>query len=261
VEALRDFSKAGGTHTVLCHLPYSEVPIGSPADFAESYDITVRMAERGTAETDVRVFACVGPYPVLLLPLSERFGLARAVEIMKGGMEEAQKVVLAGHAVAIGEIGRPHFPVPPDIWEASNEIMGYGMELAREASCPVVLHTESADPAVMLDLAQRADGARLRREMVVKHYSPPLVLAEENHGLFPSVLASKPAINEALSKGDRFVMETDFLDEPSRPGAVMNINTVPKRTKALLASGVLTEERAVRIHKDNPERIYGIEID
>jgi len=41
----------------------------------------------------------------------------------------------------------------------------------------------------------------------------------------------------------------------------MNINTVPKRTKALIASGELTEERAFRIHKDNPERIYGIRIE
>lgn len=235
--------------------------MSAPADFAESYNITVRMAERANTETEVRAFACVGPYPVLLIGLAERFGLPRAIEIMKGGMEEAQKVVLDGRAIAIGEIGRPHFPVPPEIWEASNEIMGYGMELAREASCPVVLHTEASDPAVMLDLAQRADRAGLSRDKVVKHYSPPLVLPEENHGLFPSVLSSKPAVHEALGKGDRFVMETDFLDEPSRPGAVMNINTVPKRTKALLASGALTEERAMRIHKDNPERIYGISIE
>jgi TatD-related deoxyribonuclease len=139
--------------------------------------------------------------------------------------------------------------------------MRYGMELAREASCPVVLHTESSDPAVMLDLARIADAAGLRRDKVVKHYSPPLVREDENHGLFPSVLASRPAVAEALSKGDRFVMETDFLDERTRPGAVMNITTVPKRTKALLASGALTEERALRIHKDNPEHIYGIEME
>jgi TatD-related deoxyribonuclease len=237
------------------------VPISSAADFAESYKITIRMAERGNAETNVKVFACVGPYPVLLIGLAERFGLSQAAEIMRGGMDEAQKLVLEGKAVAIGEIGRPHFPVSSDIWEASNQIMVYGMELAREAGCPVVLHTESGDPAVMLDLARHADKAGLSREKVVKHYSPPLVLLEENHGLFPSVLSSKPSIHEALSKGDRFVMETDFLDEPSRPGAVMNINTVPKRTKALLASGAMTEEQASRIHKENPEKIYGITID
>jgi predicted urease superfamily metal-dependent hydrolase len=41
----------------------------------------------------------------------------------------------------------------------------------------------------------------------------------------------------------------------------MNINTVPKRTKAYLASGLLTEERSMRIHKDNPERLYEISLD
>ena len=149
MEALRDFYRAGGTHVILCHQPYSEVPISTREDFAESYRITLRLAERGNAETEVGVFACVGPYPVLLIGLAERFGLARAVEIMKGGMEEAQRLVLEHKAVAIGEIGRPHFPVSAEIVEASNDIMRYGMELAREASCPVVLHTESADPAVM----------------------------------------------------------------------------------------------------------------
>jgi TatD-related deoxyribonuclease len=241
-------------------MPYSEVSVASREDFAESYQITMRLAERGNAETEVGVFACIGPYPVLLIGLAERFGLRRAVDIMKGGMEEAQKLVLERWAVAIGEIGRPHFPASAEIVEASNEIMAYGMELAREACCPVVLHTESADPVVMADLARIADRAGLARDRVVKHYSPPLVLKEENHGLFPSVLASKPAVLEALSKGDRFVLETDFLDEPSRPGAVMNINTVPKRTRALLTSGALTEERSMRIHKDNPERLYGIEL-
>jgi TatD-related deoxyribonuclease len=242
-------------------MPYAEVPIIGREDFLRSYQITVDLAERANRETDVKVFACVGPYPVLLIGLAEKLGMPRAVEVMKGGMEDAQALVKEGQAVAIGEIGRPHFPVSPEIWEASNDIMVYGMELAREAGCPVVLHTESGTPEVMLDLATKADRAGLDRGRVIKHYSPPLVKEEENHGLFPSVLASKPAINEALAKGDRFMMETDFLDEPSRPGAVMNITTVPKRTKALLSSGALTEERALRIHKDNPERLYGITIE
>jgi TatD-related deoxyribonuclease len=261
VEALRDFERAGGTHAIVCHLPYQEVPITTGKDFFDSYEITLRMVQKCNDETGARVWGCVGPYPVLLLGLAERLGLAMAVEEMKAGMEAAQRLVLEGRAVAMGEIGRPHFPVGEEIWEASNEIMRYGMELAREASCPVVLHTESGSPEVMLDLARIADRAGLPRDRVVKHYSPPLVREEENHGLFPSVLASRPSVLEALSKGDRFVLETDFLDEPSRPGAVMNINTVPKRMKGLMASGALSEERAIRIHKDNPERIYGISID
>lgn len=259
--ALLDFSKAGGTHVVLCHMPYREVNVSAGKDFSRSYDITLGTAEKANAETGVKVFVTVGPYPVLLIGLAERFGLPKAVEVMKDGMERAQKLVLERKAVGIGEIGRPHFPVSAEIWAASNDIMRYGMELAKEAGCPVILHTEGGTPEVMLDLARIADKAGLERGRVIKHYSPPLITEEENHGLFPSVLSGKPSITEALSKGTRFVMETDFLDEPSRPGAVMDIKTVPKRTNAFLSSGLMTEEQAWIIHKENPERLYGITLD
>jgi len=260
VEAMRAFAAMGGTHALLCHMPYAECPIVSGESFAESYEITLRMA-RAASETGVKVIAAVGPYPVLLIKLAERHGLDEAERMMLQGMEAAQRLVLERKAVAIGEIGRPHFPVPDDVMDASNRIMLRGMQLAKEAGCPVMLHTEAGTPGSMADLAGWADKAGLPRGRVIKHFSPPLIAEEENSGLFPSVLASKDAVREALRKGDRFVMETDFMDDPSRPGAVLDIRTVPKRTKALLASGEMSEEQAWRIHKDYPEKLYGVGFD
>ncbi|NYT11680.1 MAG: metal-dependent hydrolase [Methanomassiliicoccales archaeon] len=259
IEAVKDFQRMGGTHAILSHLPYGEVPIRNAEDFRDSYLITTGIAERCNQETEVRLHSTLGPYPVLLLGLSERHGLEKAKDIMMRGMEIAQQLVLDGEAIALGEIGRPHFPVSEEIWETSNEIMIYGMRLAREADCAVVIHTEHSTPEQMLEFALMADSVGLKREKVVKHYSPPLILEEENHGLFPSVLSSRPALREALEKGTRFLMETDFLDDPERPGAVMDIKTVPKRTKGLIESGLLSEEDAWKIHKDNPERVYGLE--
>ncbi len=260
VEAVKEFAKAGGTHLVLSHLPYEEVPIRDARDFHESYQITLDLAERCRRETGVGVDVTVGPYPVLLLSLTDRFGLPRAVEVMKAGMDQAKDLVTEGRAIGIGEIGRPHFSVSPEIWRASNEIMLYGMEMAREAACPVVLHTESATPGSMKEIAEMADRAGLDRAKVVKHYCPPLVLEEENSGLFPSILASRSAVEEALSKGQRFLLETDYLDDVQRPGAVMAITTVPKRTKALIHSGRMSEEQALIIHRENPRKVYGIQI-
>jgi len=261
VEALRDFSRAGGTHVVLSQLPYDEVQIKEEEDFRASFQITLDIAEKARKETDVRVFVSVGPYPVLLLGLAEEYGLARAIEIMKGGMDIAGELVEEGKAIALGEIGRPHFPVSSELLRASNDILSYGMKIASEIGCAVVLHTESATPESMREIATIADSVGLDRGKVVKHYCPPLVLPEENHGLFPSVLASRTSISEALRKGSRFMMETDYLDDLSRPGAVMSITTVPKRTKALAASGSISEEDILRIHKNNPEKVYGIDID
>lgn len=260
VEAARDFSKAGGTHLILSHLPYEMVRVTEVEHFLESYEITLRLAESVRREVGIGVDVTVGPYPVLLIGLAERHGLSQAVEIMKGGMESAKELVLQGKAIGIGEIGRPHFPVSEEVLAASNEIMGFGMSLAKEAGCAVVLHTESATPDSMLEIALMADRVGLPRHRVVKHYCPPLVTEMENSGLFPSVLASRTAIGEALSKGTRFLMETDYLDDLKRPGAVMAITTVPKRTKALLQSGALDEEKAYIIHSENPKKVYGIDI-
>jgi TatD-related deoxyribonuclease len=55
-------------------------------------------------------------------------------------------------------------------------------------------------------------------------------------------------------------METDYIDDPRRPGAVLGPATVPKKTRAWLASGLLSDETFHAIHKEIPERTYGIEL-
>jgi len=111
---------------VLSHLPYEEVPIVREEDFKESYQITLDIADRARRETDVKVFVTVGPYPVLLMGLEKKYGLSRATEIMKRGMETAQSLVREKRAVALGEIGRPHFPVTPELMSASTTSSSMG---------------------------------------------------------------------------------------------------------------------------------------
>ncbi|QLH75672.1 MAG: TatD family hydrolase [Methanomassiliicoccales archaeon] len=263
VEAIKEFSKAGGTHAILSHMPYDEVFIKTSADFMRSYQITLEQMDLCNRETPVKMFCTVGPYPVLLIELAKDHGLVKAKEMMMEGMDQAAHLVEEGRAVAIGEVGRPHFPVGADMMEASNEILAYGMRLCKELGCAIVVHAESATPSSMGDLGRIADAVGLPRDKVVKHFCAPLVLPEESRGLMPSVLASKNAVQEALSKGDRFLLETDYMDDPARPGAVLGIATVPKRIKGLLLSGAeggRLEDALWKINKDNPERTYGIDI-
>ena len=261
VEAVKEYQKAGGTHLILSHMPYDQVQVHRVEDFMLSYDITIGLAERCNRETSVKVFCTVGPYPVLLLPLAEEHGLPTAKEIMMGAMDAAASLVREGKAVAIGEVGRPHFPVSEEVMAASNEVLSHGMRLCKEVGCAIVIHSESATPETLADLARMADRVGLDRGKVVKHFCAPLVTAEENHGVMPSVLASKSAFAEALGKGRRFLLETDFMDDPTRPGAVLGISTVPKRVKTLLTGEPGLQEIAWKISKDNPELVYGIEIE
>ena len=256
VDALREFQAAGGTGLTLVTLPYKEVQISKGEDFATSYEITYNLAEKARECTGLEINIAVGPYPVLIIPLAEAYGLERAEEMLMKGMDDAARDVAEGRAVAIGEIGRPHFPVSQEIWDASNRVLLHGMELAKENDCPVIIHCESEDDTDR-SLAELADMAGLDRGLVVKHSSPPWVTDEETHGVMPSIPASKSNLKEALSKGtDRFMVETDYIDDPEKPGAIMSVNTVPKKVAAWVANGQVPEESIYRICRDIPDSLY-----
>ena len=256
IDALKEYEVEGGTGLTLVTLPYSEVQITKGEDFLKSYGITLSFAERAREQTGLKVNVAVGPYPVLLIPLAEQYGLESAEKMMIEGMEAAAKLVAEGKANVIGEIGRPHFLTDQKYIDSSNRILLRGMELAQENDCPVIIHCESEDHTNK-NLAELAGRAHLPVGKVIKHSSPPLVTPEETFGIMPSIPASRSRIREALSKSTRFMIETDFIDDPSKPGAIMSVNTVPKRIKAFLASGEMSEETVFRICEDIPNSMYG----
>jgi TatD-related deoxyribonuclease len=260
LDAVREFKKAGGTHFVLCQHPMPLVVVQEKS-YESCYRETLQMAEEIRAEIDVGVFVTVGPYPVDYLKLRETFERETAIELMKKGMDEAAALCEDQQCIAIGEIGRPHFPVEKQVMEDSNEILLYGMEKAKDVGVPVVLHTESTTPRQCKELADIGKRVGLPAHKMVKHYAPPLVLEDENYGLMPSVLASKKNILAAVVKSTRFLMETDYIDDPKRPGVVLGPKTVPKRTGELLEQGILTEDQVHKIHKENPEKTYGVKLD
>jgi TatD-related deoxyribonuclease len=260
LEAIKDFKKAGGTHFVLCQLPMTNLVIRDES-YKLCYKKTLRMADEIRSKIDVGVFVTVGPYPVDYLKLIENFDRKTVVRIMKRGIDEAAYLCVEKKSIGIGEIGRPHFPVDNQIIEDSNEIMLYGMQRAKDVGVPVILHTESTTPNQCIELVELGRKVGLSAHKIVKHYSPPLVLKNENHGLMPSVLASEKNITSAIEKSTRFMMETDYIDDLHRPGAVLSPKTVPKRTLELIEKDIMTKRQAYKIHKENPEKTYDISLE
>ena len=248
LEAVKEFKKAGGTHFILCQLPMTHLVLQSKS-YNSCYSETLKMAEEIKSKIDIGVFVTVGPYPVDYLKLIERFDRKTTIEIMKKGIDEASKLCEEKKCIGIGEIGRPHFPVDSETLEDSNKILLYGMQRAKEVDVPVILHTESTTILQCKKLVEMGRKVGLPPQKIVKHFSPPLILENENYGLMPSVLASKKNIITALNKGTRFMMETDYIDDIKRPGAVLGPKTVPKRTLDLINQGYLSEEEANIIHK------------
>lgn len=256
LDAVREFRAAGGTSIAHVRLP---AYVRTLEEFERTCRDHVAFSDTIRRETGVRVWSAVGPYPLEPLKLAESEGWEAATDFGRACFDIAARLCEEGLAHCIGEVGRPHFEVDPEAWAASNELLEYGMGRARDAGVPVMLHTEHTEPAQMLEFAGMADRAGLPRDRVVKHYCGPLVREPEHHGLVPSVIAGRSNIRKALANSaeGRFLLETDYIDEPSRPDVVMPCDTVPKRVLGLMQNGELTEAQAWSIGEAWPTRLYG----
>lgn len=251
VEAAKDFLHAGGTHIFLVSKPSWSLGVEpvTGADYAKVFDETLRIAGL-IRETGLVVFPVLGVHPAEITRLAERMPLADAVEVMKGGLDCAAGYVRDGHAVAL-KSGRPHYEVSTEVFAASNEVLAHALELAAGYRCALQIHAESGPCADVVDMAAAA-GMPVGR--VVKHYGSP------ETPLHPSLVARHEAVPVLAREHRPFTLESDFMDENSRPGAVTGPKSVPRITKKLLESDAITEEDCYRIHGETVEKVYGVRI-
>ena len=258
LDAAKDFQRVGGTDLVLVHCPDFAAPPTTRQGHIDSYANTIAMSEE-VRELGIGVRVILGPHPAAFAHQFEPLG-DRAEENYWDSIETALDFVHEGKANGIGEVGRPHWPVSDEIWSRSNALLIETMALAGREKIPLQLHVEGDNDSTYSELAEMADKAGLARDRLVRHYAPPNVSSEYTHGLTPSVLAGSGAIEELIStlesSSKGFMLETDYMDDVKRPGAVLGPKTVPKRTRQLLEAGI-DEEVLWNTHKDLPEQIYG----
>ncbi len=251
-EAAAEFADAGGTHLLVLNKPsWSLVePATDEAVFRETFDLTVEVTAAASERLPGEAWPVLGVHPGLISKLVDLgYDPDEAGAIMRAGLDVAAEYVADGPALAI-KSGRPHYEVSDEVWAASNETMRHAFSLAGEVGCPVQLHTESGES--FPDVVEWAEDAGLPRERVVKHYAGGRLT-----GPVKSVISHKEELETAVETEEPFLMETDFLDDPDRPGAVLGVATVPSRVRWLRQEGHGAAIR--RAHVDTPARVYGID--
>ena len=252
IEAVDAFASMGGTHMLIVNLPswYFDVQASKGEDFQPVFDKTVEIAKQATTRLPGKAWPVLGVHPGLISKLIERGESPdSAKEIMQSGIETAAEYVAEGKALAL-KSGRPHYDVSDEVWQASNDVMRHAFQMGAEHDCVVQLHTEGGSDFSEVTTWSKEVG--LDSKHVVKHYSQGPI-----EGPVPSVISSKDAIEEAAEGDELFFMETDFLDDPDRPGAVLGPKTVPRRVRWMEENGY--EEAIYRAHVEAPKRVYGID--
>ncbi|WP_254840722.1 TatD family hydrolase [Natronomonas marina] len=251
-EAAAEFAEAGGTHLNVLNKPSWNLAgeVDDADGFRETFDITVEVTAEADEILPGRAWPVLGVHPALVSRLVDRgYDPDEAADLMRTGIDVAAEYAADGPALAI-KSGRPHYDVDDAVWAASNEVMRHAFQRGAEVGCAVQLHTEGGED--FREVAEWAEAAGLPRERVVKHYADGYV-----EGPIPSVVCDKDELERACGGDWPFFMETDFIDDPDRPGAVFGPKTVPSRTTWLAQEGY--GDALYRAHVETPARVYGVD--
>ena len=252
LDAVADFANVGGTHLLVVNKPSWTlgVEVEDADDFRAAFETTIEVVEEATEVLDGRAWPVLGVHPGLVTHLTDRgFSPEAAGELMQAGLDVAAEYVSSGAALAL-KSGRPHYEVSDEVWDASNAVLRHALALGADHECAVQLHTEATDD--LTEVAEWAEERGLPAHRVVKHYAGGRLA-----GPMPSVMSEKDRLETAAEAGAPFLMETDFIDDPDRPGAVLGPKTVPRRVRWLLENG--HDEAVRRAHVETPAQVYGID--
>ncbi|MFQ3475623.1 deoxyribonuclease [Halonotius sp. F2-221B] len=253
MDAVDDFVQLGGTHLLVVNKPSWHLGVEStdPEDFRSVFETTIDIVADATKRLPGRAWPILGVHPGLISRLIDDRGCSPddAADLMQRVLDIAAEYVESGDALAL-KSGRPHYEVDDAVWEASNTVMKYAFALGADLDCVVQLHTEASED--LTEIADWADARGLDPLHVVKHYASGRLA-----GPTPSVMCNKEWLETAAEHEAPFLMETDYVDDPDRPGAVMGPKTVPRRVRWLREEGY---DDAIEIaHVETPKRVYGID--
>lgn len=254
-EAVKRFKASGGSGINLVNLP--DYSIGYSDYYERRYEVTIQLADMAR-ESGLKVSVTLGPYPLDYF-FWEKAGF-NAKQMMLHGVELASEYCRENRASALGEIGRPHFPVEYRVTEDSNEIIERCMQISREIGCAVVLHTEDLDPTGLEGIHTMTIRAGANPRKVVKHHASP-----EFNRIRPeisrSILASRDNVRNAIRENIwNFMLESDYVDDPAKPDKVIPPDSVPKRAIMIREQYTNHEEIFASVFQELPEYVFSVQI-
>ena len=258
VAAARRFRAAGGTHLFLATQNYEPRAPRTVDDYRRQFETTEQLAHRIESELGLSVYCVLAPYPIDLVHAAPSIGLAAAASVQEGALDLAVAWIRDRRAVALGEVGRPHFPIEdPALRAESERLFDAALARARDADCPAIVHCEDLTEEGYRSLAERARRQGLRPERVVKHYARARVPPARASEIPRSYLAKREVVIDALADDGPWFWETDFLDDPRRPGAVLDLETVPRRARWIVSHRPESVERLRIPFEESIRQTYG----
>ncbi|ABW01319.1 TatD family hydrolase [Caldivirga maquilingensis] len=262
-EVARRFKRTGGWFMGVVALLTWDLGL-NPGDLSnvdKMYRLTIESTKIIQGE-GVKAVAVVGVHPAECVKLLESgWGFSEVKEFMIKTIDLAAQYIRRGEAVGIGEIGRPHWSVNEGVVDLCNEIIEYAMGTARDLNAIIHLHLERKGEATVKSIVELANkaGVKDKGRIILHHASPSMVKPAVDNELKPSIpVGRRGEFEEAVKLTKALVVESDYADDPRRPGMVIPPWRILSRINNALNQGLLSEDDAFRIMVNEIEETYGV---
>jgi len=263
VEIAKRFKRAGGIGIIFVSLTTWSIG-GVPGDknwVVKLYDYTVRNSELARREGLISG-AIVGVHPAECAKLAEAgWRLEDIEEFMTWTIDLAYEYVREGRALGLGEYGRPHWRVEEEVLVLCNRVIEYAMGIARDLNAPLHLHLEREGTRTINDVYSLIVKTNAPKYKIVMHHAEGrFAHVAYSKGIMPSVpVGRRGELEEALKHGLTFVVESDFVDDNRRPGAVIPPWTLARKLREMIEEGIMSNDD-LRKMADNVGLVYGFNV-
>ena len=256
-EVAKRFKKTNGWFMCIVSLPHWSYGLKfSTDDYKKVFKYVIECSEI-LEKYGIRTARIIGVHPAVVEKMCMHVHVDKVKEAVLEIYEYAKELVKEGKVEGLGEVGRPHYPADRTAIDLCNQILDHVLTLSADLDCVVHLHVEQGNIRTIDDLSNRVKRSGARK-VIFHHINPQLIPLSVKEGLIPSVPAKFDLLKRATKYEPKYVIESDFLDDPRRPGAVVAPWAISRTIKRLQDNNLCSSDYLTKILVENITKIYGI---
>ena len=256
------FKKSGGWFIAIVSLPPWSYGFkgGTLDDYKKMIEILLQEC-KNAREVGLEISCIGGFHPAIIDKLADQgMELEKIRELGLKVINYVATLCRQGILDGIGEVGRQHYKTMPERVVLAEELLEYALEVARDYDCILHLHLENAGTYTIGNIHRTMQRLRIHDyTKIVFHHVTTRMLS---HAVNNNIVSTVPGLEGVLLKVAElrirpwFMIESDYLDDPKRPGAVVYPWQLSAIQRKLLDKGVFNEEYLFKVNVDMVERVY-----
>jgi TatD-related deoxyribonuclease len=260
---VKNFKAVGGWFLAIVSLPPSHYGLGSSYDdYVRGIEILMREC-RIAKEEGVKTKCLAGIHPADLEKLvnSQSLKYDEVINLALKILNYISKLIKSGVLDGIGEVGRPHYKTTPEGYVVNELVLHHALRLAKDLHSIVHLHLEQGGILTVLSMTDLLESISLSKDLVLLHHMDiKTAMNAEGVGLRYTLCGKLQLLREGFKKlKPTYMIESDFIDDPRRPGVAAYPWEIVENQLLLLKEGLVSEDYLFKLNVDNIVKFYGVE--